>query len=205
VCRTLVPLLLVSSCQALEDRNEVLSESFLPQAEQSQVPQAVFIGEVLQPSDHLCGSPLDLLQQLLILPVLEAPGLDAVLPMEPHKGRVERDNHLPFPAGRPSADAAQDTTGIAHCWLVSSFSFIRTPTSFLAGLLSRSSSLGLYSYLGLPQPKYNALHLALLNLIRFLWAHFSCLSRFLWMASLLSIVLTAPLSLVSSADLLRVH
>ena len=49
------------------------------------------------------------------------------------------------------------------------------------------------------------MHLALLNLIRFSWAHFSSLSRSLWMASLPSSVLTAPLSLVSSANLLRVY
>ncbi|KAK4807231.1 LOW QUALITY PROTEIN: hypothetical protein QYF61_024351 [Mycteria americana] len=47
--------------------------------------------------------------------------------------------------------------------------------------------------------------LALLNLMKFTWAHFSSLSRSLWMASLLSSISTAPLSLVSSANLLRVH
>ena len=36
----------------------------LLQAEQAQLPQSVFVGEVLQPSHHLCGPPLDLLQQL---------------------------------------------------------------------------------------------------------------------------------------------
>jgi len=58
----------------------------------------------------------------------------------------------------------------------------------------------LYKYLGLPQPKCSTLHLALLNLFRFSWAHFSSLSRSLWMASLPSSVLTAPLSLVLSAN-----
>jgi len=49
------------------------------------------------------------------------------------------------------------------------------------------------------------LHWALPNFMRLAWAHFSSLSRSLWMASLPSSVSTAPLSLVSSANLLRVH
>jgi len=48
------------------------------------------------------------------------------------------------------------------------------------------------------------LHLAVLNFMRFAQAHLSSLARSLWMASLLS-VLTAPHSLLSSADLLRMH
>ena len=52
--------------------------SFL-QAAQAQLPQPVFIGEVLQPSDRLCGPPLDPLQQLHIFPVLGALDLDTVL------------------------------------------------------------------------------------------------------------------------------
>ena len=39
-------------------------------------PQPSFIGEVLQPLDHLCGSPLDPLQKLHIFPVFGAPDLD---------------------------------------------------------------------------------------------------------------------------------
>ena len=49
------------------------------------------------------------------------------------------------------------------------------------------------------------LHLASLNLVRFTWAHSSGLSRPLWMVFLPSVVSSAPLSLVSSANLLRVH
>ena len=63
-------------------------------------------GEVLQPSGHLSGPPLDLLQELHILPVLGAPGLDAVLHMGPHKSRVERDNPLPLPPGHPQGPKA---------------------------------------------------------------------------------------------------
>jgi len=42
-------------------------------------------------------------------------------------------------------------------------------------------------------------------LITFLWAHFWSLSRSLWMAYLPSFKSTAPFSLVSSANLLRLH
>lgn len=41
--------------------------------------QPFLTGEVLQPSDHLSGPPLDPLQEFHVLPVLWAPGLDTVL------------------------------------------------------------------------------------------------------------------------------
>jgi len=53
---------------------------------------------VLQPSDHLCGLSLDLLQQLHIPSVLGAPGLHTVLWMVPHEGRTEGDIPLLLPA-----------------------------------------------------------------------------------------------------------
>ena len=80
----------------------------------------------------------------------------------------------------------------------------RTPKSFSIRKLSVRSSC-LYTYLGLHQLKCSILYLPLLNLIRLLWIHFSSLLRFLWKASLLSIVSTAPLRLVSPTNLLRVH
>ena len=70
---------------------------YLLQAEQTQFPQPVFIVEVLQHSDNLCGPPLDPVQQLHIFPVLGDPNLDTVLQMGPHEGRVKRDNQLPVP------------------------------------------------------------------------------------------------------------
>jgi len=36
------------------------------------------------------------------------PGLDTVLQMRPHEGRIEGDNLFPHSAGHPSSDAAQD-------------------------------------------------------------------------------------------------
>ena len=59
---------------------------------------------MLQTSDHLHGCPLDLIQQLCILSVLEVSVLNTVLQMRPNKGRAEGDN--PSPAGHPSFDAA---------------------------------------------------------------------------------------------------
>jgi len=53
---------------------------------------------MLQLFDYLCDPPLYPLQQLHILPVLGAPGLDSVVPMWSHKGRVERDGYLPLSA-----------------------------------------------------------------------------------------------------------
>ena len=103
--------------------------------------------------------------------------MDTVLQMGPHEGRVEGDKG---PAGHPSSDGTQDTTGVLGCkctWLMLSFSSTRTPKSFSAGLLSRSSSPGLHTYLGLPQPKCRTLHFALFNLISFTRAHLLNLSR----------------------------
>jgi len=69
----------------MEGHNEVSPELSLLQAKQSQFHQPFLTGEVLQPSDHLSGPPLDPLQELHVLPVLGAPGLDTVLQMGPHK------------------------------------------------------------------------------------------------------------------------
>lgn len=60
-------------------------EASLPQAEQAQLPHPFIVGEIFQPSDHFCGSPLYPLQQLHIIFVLEALGMDAVLQEGPHE------------------------------------------------------------------------------------------------------------------------
>jgi len=62
------------------------SHQSLLQAEQAQHPQSFCVGEVLQPSAHPHGPPLDPLQQFHILPVMEAPGLGAVLQVQLHEG-----------------------------------------------------------------------------------------------------------------------
>jgi len=74
------------------------------QAEQAQLPQPVFVVKVLQPSD-LCGPPL----YPLTAPCLSCTGDPRPgLQMRPHKGRIERDNCLPLPAGHPFSDGSQD-------------------------------------------------------------------------------------------------
>ena len=74
-----LPSFPVGPLQVLQGRYKVSLEPSLPQAEGHQLSQPVLLGAVLQPSDHLHGPPLDLLQQLHVLLVLGAPGLDAVL------------------------------------------------------------------------------------------------------------------------------
>ncbi|KAK4831174.1 LOW QUALITY PROTEIN: hypothetical protein QYF61_015644 [Mycteria americana] len=116
---SLKPLLLVLSQQALlkilEGCYKVSLEPSLLQAEQPQLSQPVLVGEVLQPSDHFHGPPLDPLQQLHVFPLLRAPELDTVLQMSSHQSRGEGQNHLPGPAGHSSFDAAQDTVGLRGC------------------------------------------------------------------------------------------
>jgi len=70
---------------------------------------------MLQPLDHLCGPPLDLLQQFHVLLVLRAPELDAGLQVDSHQSGVEGQNQLPRPAGHTSLDAAQDMVGLLGC------------------------------------------------------------------------------------------
>jgi len=68
----------------MEEHSELPLEPSVFQIEQAQLPQPSFIGEVFQPSEYLNGFPLDPLQELCVLPVLRATGLDGVLSMERH-------------------------------------------------------------------------------------------------------------------------
>ncbi|KAK4818782.1 hypothetical protein QYF61_019128, partial [Mycteria americana] len=104
-----------SPLQVLEGCYKVSSEPSLLQAEQPQLSQPVFIGEVLQPSDHFCGPSLDSLQQVHVLLMLGAPEQDAVLQVGSHESRVEGENHLPRPPGHACFDAVQDKVGFVGC------------------------------------------------------------------------------------------
>ncbi|KAK4814330.1 hypothetical protein QYF61_014844 [Mycteria americana] len=99
----------------LEGCNKVSPEPSLLQAEQPQLSQPVLVGEVLQPSHHFRGPPLDSLQQLHVLLVLRAPELDAALQVGSHQSGVEGQNPLPRPAGHASFDASQGTVGLLGC------------------------------------------------------------------------------------------
>jgi len=90
-------------------------EPSLLQAEQPQLSQPLLTGEVFQPFDHLCGPPLDPLQQVHVCSVLRAPELDAGLQVGSHESGVEGQNHLPRPAGHADFDAAQNTVGLLGC------------------------------------------------------------------------------------------
>ena len=79
----------------LEGLYKMSLEPSLLQTEKPQLSQPVPVGAMLQPSDHLHGPPLDLLQQLHVLLVLEVSELDAVLQMGPHKTRAEGQSHFP--------------------------------------------------------------------------------------------------------------
>ncbi|XP_008942473.1 PREDICTED: cAMP-dependent protein kinase type II-beta regulatory subunit [Merops nubicus] len=67
-------------------------------------------GEMFQPSDHLCGSPLDPRQQDHVLLGLRTRELDTVLQVESYESGVEGQNHVLCPAGHASSNAAQDYT-----------------------------------------------------------------------------------------------
>jgi len=93
-------------------------------------------------------------------------------------------NHLPLPAVYFFFNAVQDTYGLLDCkhTLLVHVQLIHQDPQVSTGMLSRSSSLSLYKYLGLPWQTW-------FNLIRFSCAHFSSLSRSLWMVFLPSNVL----------------
>jgi len=56
--------LFIASLQVLEGCSEAFREPSLPQTEQAQLPRPFFRRDVLQPSDHLHASPLELFQWL---------------------------------------------------------------------------------------------------------------------------------------------
>lgn len=116
------------------------------------------------------------------------PGLNRVLEMGPHEGRVEMDSlllccHL-------SVDAAQDNVGPLGCkcaLLAHDISFIYQV--FLGRVSLKEFFYSLYAYLGFPWLWWNTLLLALLTLIRFMYAHFSSLSKSIWVVSFPSVVI----------------
>jgi len=77
----------------------------------------LFVGEMLQPSNHLHPSygPAPTALNPSWIDLLGVADLGTVLQMEPHKGRAETYNHLPRPAYLPFYDAAQDTVGLPGC------------------------------------------------------------------------------------------
>lgn len=81
----------------ISDINKIPFQSALLQAEQSQLPQALLMNEVLQYPPHLCCLPLDLFQELHISLVLRSSELVTALQMQTHQGWVEQQDNLSWP------------------------------------------------------------------------------------------------------------
>ncbi|KAK4815434.1 hypothetical protein QYF61_002649, partial [Mycteria americana] len=77
--KSLSPVFLISPLYVLKGCSKISPEPSLLQAEQPQLSQPFFIGQVFQPSDHFHGPPLDPLEQVHILLVLGTPERDTVL------------------------------------------------------------------------------------------------------------------------------
>jgi len=86
-----------------------------PSLLQAEEPNSALVVEVLQPSDHLHGPPIDPLLQLQVVLVLVTPELDTVLQAGSHQSSVDGKDHLPQPAGHAALDATQDTVGFLGC------------------------------------------------------------------------------------------
>ena len=110
--------------------------------------------------------------------------------MGPHDGCLERDKHLPHPAGHPSFDEIQDTIGLPGCkstLLAYVQLFIHQDPQVLlhrAALNEFFSQSVLIPQIARAEAQYLEF-LALLNLSRFMWTYSSGLSQSTWMASIL--------------------
>jgi len=160
---------------------------------------------VLQPSGHLCGPPLDLLQQVHVLPVLRAPELDAGLQAGSHQSRAEWQKHLPQPVGHAAFDAAQDIVGFLgykhtlplHVQFFDPQVLLSraAPNPFIPQLVLMLRVAPTYVQdLALCLEPHEVHTGPLLKLVQVPLDDIPSLSK-----------LTTPLSLVSSANLLRVH
>ena len=90
----------------------------------------------------------------------------------------------------------------SHCLLMSK---LMSTASFSDKLRFSWVDSSIYRCLGLFLPRCRTLHFPLLNFMRLLSAHFSSLSRSLWMAAQPYGISATPPSFVPSANLLRVH
>lgn len=118
-----------------------------------------------------------------ICPAVGSPELDSALKTWPHQCCVEGKDHLPQPVDNYLCNAAQDTDGlfllqgcIAGLW-----SAYFLPQCTLQSC-KRQSSPSIYLCLELFFPICTTWHCLLFNFMHILSAHFSSLSRILWMA-----------------------
>lgn len=155
----------------MEGHNEAFLEPSFLQAEQLQLSQPVFIGEVLYSLDNLHGlSGPSVTGSYLSCAV--APKVDTALQGKSHEGRVERQNALPWPAGHAVLDTSQDTTGFLGCqWILLDpveLLVHNHPQIFLHRPLKELISQAAILF-RIALTRYSTLHLDLLNLIRFSW------------------------------------
>jgi len=102
-------IFLINFIYILKGCDKAFREPFFLQAEQPQSSQPFSAGNVLRHSDHFCGLPQDLLQQVHVCHVLRAPELDAGVPGGSYPSGAERQNPLPCLAPHAAGDTAQGT------------------------------------------------------------------------------------------------
>ena len=93
-------ILLISSILVLEGGNEVSLEPCFGQSKQAQLPQPFFIGEVLQPFDHLHGPA----PTALLLSCTGGPRPGCSTPGGVLQGQIRGGKSPPNCAGHPSFD-----------------------------------------------------------------------------------------------------
>lgn len=149
-------------------------------------------------------------QEKCSIPLITFDSLLCILPVEPgcfllHWNGVEGQKQLSQPLGHSCCSAGYSwLSGLqAQFQIMSTFTSIHSPKSFSVGLSSTPSFPRLYWYQGWPPPKCRTFYLALLYLLKFTWIYFSSLFRSIWMVSHSLGVSAAPLSLLSSANLLQ--
>jgi len=137
--------------------------------------------------------------------------------MRSNQHRAEGQDQLPQPASRASSDAAQDTVGflgckgtlLAHVQLDILQLDIHQLAIHPEVHFGRTAIYPFVSQLvlivGVATTQVQDLALGFLEPLRFTWAHSSSLSRPLCMAFHPLGMLTAPHSLMSTANLLRTH
>jgi len=154
----------------------------LLQNEQSQFPQPLLIRIVLLTLYQLHCSSLD-----MVFLVVRGPKLNTVLMVLPHQSWVQKDDHLPAPAGNAISYTSQDAIGLlghlGTLWLMFSRVSVNTPRAVFSAQSSSYSAPSLWHCLGLLLPKWRTQQLVLLNFIPLASTQLSSLSRSLCSAS----------------------
>ncbi|KAK4832223.1 hypothetical protein QYF61_021070 [Mycteria americana] len=105
------PHLSTTSFQVAVESEKVSPQPPLLQAKQSQLPQPLLIGLLLQTLHQLRCPSLDTLQHLNVPLVVGGPKLNSGFEVRPHQCRVQGHDHFPSPAGHAIFDTSQDAIG----------------------------------------------------------------------------------------------